>query len=273
MVSLSDDSRRSGGYFFNDDHSTIQASDSDDLLLQNHELFAGEKDAPFKHINTTWAILLEMLLFVLLVVAGFVVPVVCAGQKCGTDAVAIIVYAHGALWFVLLLMDYFFRRKHHVSRLYGYLEFFRRTKKIRRVPLLINSGASAVLLILVKVLDKYCNKTPGAACPTLRDENYIQIVITIEVALIIPFLGLYLVRTVRFNRDEACPDVNKDEMLTSFIQSQSQSSDIGFRDENYIEEILEKQADMIRYLKQHNAQLGKRILTLTAENAILKEHN
>ena len=43
-----------------------------------------------------------------------------------------------------------------------------------------------------------------------------------------------------------------------------------FRDENYSDQVLEKQADMIRYLKQHNSQLGKRILAITAENNALK---
>ena len=43
-----------------------------------------------------------------------------------------------------------------------------------------------------------------------------------------------------------------------------------FRDENYSDQVLEKQADMIRYLKQHNSQLGKRILAITAENNAMK---
>ena len=38
-----------------------------------------------------------------------------------------------------------------------------------------------------------------------------------------------------------------------------------FRDEDYLDEVLEKQADMIRYLKQHNSNLGKKILKLTTE--------
>ena len=36
------------------------------------------------------------------------------------------------------------------------------------------------------------------------------------------------------------------------------------RDNDYLDEVLEKQADMIRYLQQHNANLGKRLMKLTA---------
>lgn len=38
-----------------------------------------------------------------------------------------------------------------------------------------------------------------------------------------------------------------------------------FRDETFMDDVMEKQADLIRYLKEHNAHLGKKILKLTAE--------
>ena len=37
-----------------------------------------------------------------------------------------------------------------------------------------------------------------------------------------------------------------------------------FRDGEDLDELLERQADMIRYLQQHNANLGRRILELQA---------
>ena len=37
------------------------------------------------------------------------------------------------------------------------------------------------------------------------------------------------------------------------------------RDEDYLDEVLEKQADLIRYLKQHNANLGRKIVKLTQD--------
>lgn len=35
-----------------------------------------------------------------------------------------------------------------------------------------------------------------------------------------------------------------------------------FRDGEYLDDVLEKQADMIRYLQQHNANLGRRLMNL-----------
>lgn len=39
------------------------------------------------------------------------------------------------------------------------------------------------------------------------------------------------------------------------------------RENDYLDEVLEKQADMIRYLQQHNANLGKRLMKLTAQQS------
>ena len=38
-----------------------------------------------------------------------------------------------------------------------------------------------------------------------------------------------------------------------------------YRDGEDLDELLERQADMIRYLQQHNANLGRRILELQAQ--------
>lgn len=38
-----------------------------------------------------------------------------------------------------------------------------------------------------------------------------------------------------------------------------------FRDGTYLEDIVEKQSDMIRYLKKYNAFLGRKILSLSIE--------
>lgn len=43
------------------------------------------------------------------------------------------------------------------------------------------------------------------------------------------------------------------------------------RDGGLLDQVLERQADMIRYLKQHNEHLSKKILVLSEENQTLKE--
>ena len=44
-----------------------------------------------------------------------------------------------------------------------------------------------------------------------------------------------------------------------------------YRDGGLMDQVLERQADMIRYLKQHNEQLSKKILVLSEENKSLRQ--
>lgn len=44
----------------------------------------------------------------------------------------------------------------------------------------------------------------------------------------------------------------------------------GHREGSNLEEVVEKQADLIEYLKQHNTLLSKRLLNLTAQHWLLR---
>ncbi|KAJ8316318.1 hypothetical protein KUTeg_006332, partial [Tegillarca granosa] len=282
MVSLSNESRRSGtvvnlltGYFFNED-TAINHHDEDELTPDTLPL-SSEFDPPFRKLPTVFAIVLHLIVVILLQISIIVLPIKCPKKDCGTEATSIIAYIHGALWFVHLALDRYYRHHHNKSRQNGYLEFYRRTRHIRRIPLNVNSCANAVVLVLLRILDDLCPKSEKC---------------------------LELMKTKKFNDTKAPPDVAQDEMLTSFMHS-SASSEIGYRvtderntftktgeekqfddqclqyfdyillfcrDDQYTDQVLEKQADMIRYLKHHNVQLGKRILALSAENNALKSN-
>ncbi|OWF42321.1 Transmembrane protein 192 [Mizuhopecten yessoensis] len=141
MVSLSNENRRSGGYFFNDEN-TIQGRDGDEPLLDS-PTYTTELDRPFRVINTTAAIVLQILLLI-----------VAAAVVLGLDSIshstseAIIYYIQGALWFLHLIFDIFYRHCHKKSRLHGYLEFYRQTRLVRQLPLAISSAVNAGLIIL-----------------------------------------------------------------------------------------------------------------------------
>ena len=51
-------------------------------------------------------------------------------------------------------------------------------------------------------------------------------------------------------------------LVTSFLIKLIAYFSFSFRDGEDLDELLERQADMIRYLQQHNASLGRRIMEL-----------
>lgn len=72
----------------------------------------------------------------------FVIPLggVCKASVCSNFSV--LCYVHGGLWVVMLMFDFFYRIQHNKNRKLGYLEFYRKTRYIRQVPLLVSSGGS-----------------------------------------------------------------------------------------------------------------------------------
>ncbi|XP_074652928.1 transmembrane protein 192-like [Tubulanus polymorphus] len=264
MVSLGPDNRRQGGqggYFFDGDTSVNSSSEE---AYSEHTLLSTEIEPNSRTINTVWAIVVQLLIVVIFEVLAFVIPTICPdvdAKKCCIHGYTLLIYLHACVWLLTFIIDRYLRYQHYFSRRNGYLEFYRRTRHIRRIPFFILSGGNALLTVVIIVLQEHENITSTK----FNRNNYIQVIVSLETLATLPFLLVYLLRTVKFNQHNALPDACQDEMMTSFLISQAQSTEIGFKDENYLDEVLEKQADMIRYLRQHNADLGRKILELNAQ--------
>ncbi|XP_064651129.1 transmembrane protein 192-like [Lineus longissimus] len=268
MVSLAPESssRRmsTGGHFFNAD----SINNSSEEMFSEYTTLNTEVEPQIRSINTPWAIVLQLGVILMMEIAVFVVPVIChlsSSSACIIDDFSILIYVHAGVWIISLAIDRYVRRQHYFSRRNGYLEFYRITRHIRRSAFVVLSGGNVVLTVLMAAIQDACKgKSPCEAIGIERC-HYLQILISLETAIILPLYAIYLVRTCKFNRMRAAPDACQDEIMTSFLVTQSHTSEVGFRDEDYLDEVLEKQGDMIRYLRQHNANLGKKILKLTAE--------
>lgn len=72
---------------------------------------------------------------------------------------------------------------------------------------------------------------------------------------------------MKFNRLRLPADVTREEWLSSFTQgSYGGSDEIGCHQRGgNLQELLEKQADFIRYLKDHNVKLSHKIMLLASQ--------
>ncbi|MED6265927.1 hypothetical protein CHARACLAT_030461 [Characodon lateralis] len=75
----------------------------------------------------------------------------------------------------------------------------------------------------------------------------------------------FAVKVMKFNKEQAAPDVSQEEHSHNYTVT-SVPTETGFRGSSTLEEVVEKQADLIEYLKQHNTLLSKRLLNLTAQH-------
>ena len=81
-------------------------------------------------------------------VCVFVLPSICPHtSSCQPTPDSLIVYIYCGLWLVTLLLDRYYRHQHNKSRLAGYLEFYRRTRNIRRMPFFVNCVGKICLIM------------------------------------------------------------------------------------------------------------------------------
>ncbi|XP_053188383.1 transmembrane protein 192 isoform X2 [Scomber japonicus] len=199
----------------------------------------------------------------------YVVLSVCVGVMCvlefGQEEVcmnilknvrgdSIIVFGKVGLWVLVFLFSKCVQHHHSRARSRGYLRFYRQTQGLKTLPLSIQSTGNVLLLIVM------------AAPLTKKVQVYMLLsVLGLELLVGLPCLIYYTVQVMRFNRERAAPDVSQEEHSHNYSIT-SLPTETGFREGSSLEEVVEKQADLIEYLKQHNTLLSKRLLNLTAQH-------
>ncbi|XP_037546415.1 transmembrane protein 192 [Nematolebias whitei] len=218
----------------------------------------------FQTIPTTCPAGLLSLLHVLYVIFSTCVALLCVlkfGQEevCtnilhGVQGDSVIVFGKVFLWVLMLLFSIWMQHHHTRVRSRGYLQFYRRTRRLKQLPLILHSIGNVLLLALLAM------KLPQNL------HMYLMLsILGLELLVALPFLVYYTVKVMQFNKERAAPDVSQEE-LSHTGAVRTAPTETGFRGPTSLEEVVEKQADLIEYLKQHNTLLSKRLLNLTAQH-------
>ncbi|XP_059903653.1 transmembrane protein 192 [Gadus macrocephalus] len=218
----------------------------------------------FRTIPTTYSAVLLSLIHVAYVVLSLCVAVMCPlalgeEQECANvlrdvTGQSTIVFGKVCMSVLVLLFAVCVHRHHSRARSRGYLHFYRNTRRLKHLPLAVHSTGNVLLLLV---------QSSG-----LSEAISIYMVIAIlgiELVVALPCLLIYTVRVARFNRERAVPDVSQEEHCHAYRDAHL-TTETGFRDGCGLEEVVEKQADLIEYLKQHNTLLSKRLLNQSAQH-------
>ncbi|KAI6652575.1 putative membrane protein [Oopsacas minuta] len=165
---------------------------------------------------------------------------------------------HVFLWIIVFIIDRIVQHFHNKIRLRGYLRLYLRLRNIRRIPFIVYSTGLAAIVLVFSIERQL---TYLIQLSTFRFDYFITIIVGIEVIVSGVGLIIYFAITLRFNYTKPKPDTigTEDGAVVPFL---SAPPGIGFSrddDTENVEELLDKQADMIRYLKAHNANLGRKI--------------
>ncbi|XP_078069493.1 transmembrane protein 192 isoform X2 [Mustelus asterias] len=252
-------------------NSSIDVTQSveEDPLIDYPLLYAdalvGDVRAPFKGVPTVcWGILLTFLHVVFVVLAFLLVffcvtPAdLCRNVLGSFKALTIITITKVVLWALHAVFEKYLQAQHSKARNRGYLTLYRSTRHLKRLPLLIHSAGNAVLL-LVSVLMQHERETLVM--------YLILGVLTVELFFSSTCLVIYTAKIIKFNQMKPCPDIQEEERRHRYPNHTNVLSETGFRDGSNLENLVEKQADLIDYLKMHNVNLSKRLLTLISQQA------
>nr|XP_046271062.1 transmembrane protein 192 isoform X2 [Scatophagus argus] len=200
---------------------------------------------------------------------AYVVLSICVGVLCvlkyGQEQVcmsilgnvqgdSVILFGKVGLWVLVLLFTGCAQHHHSRARGRGYLRFYRQMQGLKLLPLTIHSAGNVLLLVVL-----------AARLPANVHIYLLLSVLGLELLVALPCLLYYTVKVMQFNRERAAPDVNQEEHSHNFSIT-SLPTETGFREGSSLEEVVEKQADLIEYLKQRNILLSKRLLNLTAQH-------
>eukprot|EP00091_Calanus_sinicus_P023512 TRINITY_DN7986_c0_g1_i2.p1 TRINITY_DN7986_c0_g1~~TRINITY_DN7986_c0_g1_i2.p1 ORF type:complete len:252 (+),score=63.57 TRINITY_DN7986_c0_g1_i2:136-891(+) len=154
---------------------SVQISDEDDLITS-------EQSPRFKKVPTLAAAITQIVLCLAQIILVFLLPSLYDRHNSGVHSFgsfSLLIYTHGAHWAAFLIIDQFLHYHHHKSRLQGYLEFYVRTKNIRRAPFYILSVGNAVLMIVVMILHDLCDSNSSCS-HTFTKVDYLRGLITLE---------------------------------------------------------------------------------------------
>ncbi|KAL0109890.1 hypothetical protein PUN28_013494 [Cardiocondyla obscurior] len=227
-------------------------------------VLSSQEENNFQKLNTVWILLIPVSLLMSLQMYGLVYEILWLQYEIIYDTYFIFLYLHCAYWLSVMTIDHIVKAKHYNLRINGYLDFYQSTYQILRTPLFIASLWNVYYLLLAAVLhqthkvdyEQYCRRSKW-----FTPLNFVYYPFLLE--YLITFLAYvkYIKKVREFNRLRPPPDVTRDEWLSPFTQdSYSGMGEIGYRQRGRnLEELLEKQADFIRYLKAYNMKLNHKI--------------
>ncbi|XP_065902661.1 transmembrane protein 192-like [Dysidea avara] len=249
--------------------------DSDDGMVSSRESLLVRPLPPthlrrFRPIFSGYLSIAELVIWVTYTILLIVFSQWLDGKPCDSshynsykpdDLVAYFCIGHTVLWVVISVMDRVIQWRHRIIRKRGYLMFYRKMRNIRRVPFVVVSTVTAVLLVYMSLLYQFKVGSHHCIIDHIKAVHILEVIIGVELLISSSCLVYYIVRTVQFNMAKMLPDV----VLETNVGPSSMTvlpPGIGFREGEDMDELLEKQADMIRYLQQHNANLERRLLYL-----------
>lgn len=232
------------------------SSDRHQLL---EPVLTSDSEGNFKPLKTIPAFSIHLLISTII---SFIGVILAAGsppeKRC--NAYFTMLYLRAAFWVITYLFDHYVKHKHEELRLNGYHEFHRATAMHKGVPLHVVSLWNTTILAVQALMQHYYGDEFVKHCTAqfLSPITYITTFNIVENIILGCINGSYIVRVRNFNKSGQPPDAltgsSCNEGSLGLLQSRNNAS-----------ELLEKQADLINFLKDHNLKLNQKLMQLSGQ--------
>ncbi|XP_059030632.1 transmembrane protein 192 isoform X1 [Mustela lutreola] len=250
----------------------LTQSIEDDPLLDTQHLLHHSLHAQFRPrfhpLPTVIIANLLLLIHVVFVILAFLTGVLCSypnpiEDKCPGNYTnplkvqTVIILGKVILWILHFLLERYIQYHHNKVKNQGYNTIYLATRHLKGLALMIHSTGSTALLLVLCVQHSFPE-------PSRLYLDLILAILGLELICSLTCLLIYTVKIRKFNKAKPQPDVLEEEKIYAYPSNIT--SETGFRPISSLEEIVEKQGDIIAYLKRHNALLSKRLLTFTSSD-------
>lgn len=177
----------------------------------------------------------------------------------------LLLYVRCAYWCFTYVIDMIVTRRHSELRRQGYHDFYRhKILNYKNAPLTIVSLWNMIIFFVQTLMQhSYGSEFPAHCQRSLYSPTtYMCLFCGAETIVLMFVHGTYIMNVWHFNRVTCLPDALRD-IEQPFIGS------LGITVENSkVADLLEKQADLIYYLKEQNVNLNRKLLQLSQRNKL-----
>jgi len=215
-----------------------------------------EQVARVHRLPTLPAAILQVVLCIAQIVLVFLLPALYQEEEHSSlSSFSLLIYTHSAHYVAFFAIDRYLLLHHRRSRRQGHLAFYLRTKNLRRAPFHLLSAGSAVLVPAVVLLQ-------DTAGPLAGDRvDYLRALVTLESLVVICLVAAYIHLLAAFHAGRQTPDVLRAELYPGLPDAREL---VGSLEPRQLDLVMERQAEMIRYLTERCDQLCWKVHQVTA---------
>jgi len=259
MVSLGPNFNTGGRFFEN--------SNMDDQFL---EPILAEDEHSFKPLRTVFPFSFHLFVSSVISLTGIILATCWQDDK-RCEAYFIMLYLRAAFWLFTFIFDHSIKYHHEKLRLNGYHDFYRSTSVHKGLPLYIVSLWNTFIMAVQTLIQHFYGANFGLHCVQVMFSPivYISMFSCVETILFMAVHGCYIKKVVNFNRLQPAPDA-----MTCGGSHSVGAGSVGLTQRGAdVAELLEKQADLINYLKDHNDKLNETVMLLNLEVQVLRNND